>query len=529
MTNSALQATCTPFEHCLGIIRQASVEILLMLGVRVAEGKDPRWFLEQLDQARLNLGGWGVVARRLQMNDAQLSQFTLRLRHLQQSVPQYENGQDVSENQLISALRFVASLEQLRQQQPLLKYPTEIERAEPDAQMRAQRQLRAIELTLKSLIARVWPDQHPLNSFLKQHFGGERLRRWLKLGESRDALDGMLFSELALMVVDKKLFVRHFSEIFNDTSVLMSFVEPRITLRMFLDDCRLARNCVIAQQPLTSVQLLLLDCQYRQITHPVQRAFEERRTRINPASYLASDEATVRQFWENAKQKDEQAGGDKQEIADSIDPPEKRARRTAEEREQLISGMLWVAVGVMVLVISLGAFWLFTSPAPQASSGLSVEIVQEEPRRDAPGARESVTRMGITWDAFNMRAAIERNDTRVTSLFLQGGMDWKLAWTEQAFSAGNTEVLRLLLRYPSQMSESKPCRQFMTTVSHAMANGASLTSLHKSYLQSFCSVPAVVARQQYDLEQAELRVRAQPSPENKKWQKIHAELYDAIN
>ena len=471
MTNSALQATCTPFEHCLGIIRQASVEILLMLGVRVAEGKDPRWFLEQLDQARLNLGGWGVVARRLQMNDAQLSQFTLRLRHLQQSVPQYENGQDVSENQLISALRFVASLEQLRQQQPLLKYPTEIERAEPDAQMRAQRQLRAIELTLKSLIARVWPDQHPLNSFLKQHFGGERLRRWLKLGESRDALDGMMFSELALMVVDKKLFVRHFSEIFNDTSVLMSFVEPRITLRMFLDDCRLARNCVIAQQPLTSVQLLLLDCQYRQITHPVQRAFEERRTRINPASYMESDEAMVRQFWESAKQKDEQAGGDKQEIADSIDPPEKRARRTAEEREQLISGMLWVAVGVMVLVISLGAFWLFISPAPQASSGQSVEIVQEEPRRDAPGARESVTRMGITWDAFNMRAAIERNDTRVTSLFLQGGMDWKLAWTEQAFSAGNTEVLRLLLRYPSQMSESKPCRQFMTTVSHAMANG----------------------------------------------------------
>ncbi|RVR66456.1 hypothetical protein, partial [Citrobacter freundii] len=44
----------------------------------------------------------------------------------------------------------------------------------------------------------------------------------------------------------------------------------------------------------------------------------------------------------------------------------------------------------------------------------------------------------------NMRAAIDRNDTRVTSLFLQGGMDWKLAWTEQAFSAGNTEVLRLL-------------------------------------------------------------------------------------
>ncbi|RVR68672.1 hypothetical protein EOL32_27310, partial [Citrobacter freundii] len=65
------------YPHCLGIIRQASIEILLLLGVHVTEGKDPRWFLEQLDQARLNLGGWGAVARRLQMNDAQLSQFTL--------------------------------------------------------------------------------------------------------------------------------------------------------------------------------------------------------------------------------------------------------------------------------------------------------------------------------------------------------------------------------------------------------------------------------------------------------------------
>ncbi|MBJ3593367.1 hypothetical protein JGC56_19835 [Salmonella enterica subsp. enterica serovar Saintpaul] len=529
MTSSALQATCTPFEHCLGIIRQASVEILLLLGVHVAEGKDPRWFLDQLDQARLNLGGWGAVARRLQMNDAQLSQFTLRLRHLQQNVPQYESGQEVSENQLISALRFVVSLEHLRQRQPLLNYQTDMESGEPDAQMRAQRQLRAIELTLKGLVARVWPDQHPLNSFLKQHFGADRLRRWLKLAESRDALDGMLFSELALMVVDKKLFVRHFTQIFNDTSVLTLFVEPRLTLRMFLDDCRLARNRLIAQQPLTSVQLMLLNFQYRQITHPVQRAFEERRTRVNPASYLESETSLVYQFWEAARQKDEQAGGDKQEIADSIDPPDKRAQRTAEEREQLISGMLWVAVGVMVLVISLGAFWLFNTPASPAPSGQSMEIVQEEPRRDAPSARESVTRMGITWDAFNMRAAIDRNDTRVTSLFLQGGMDWKLAWTEQAFAAGNTDVLKLLLRYPSQMDEAKPCRRFMSTVSHAMSNGASLTSLHKSYLQSFCAVPEVIARQQYDAEQAQRRARAEPSAENNKWQKIHTALYDAIN
>lgn len=169
MTNSASQATRAPFEHSLGIIRQASIEILLLLGIHTTEGKEPRWFMEQLEQARLNLGGWGAVAKKLRINDAQLSQFMLQLRHLQQHVPQYDSGQEVSENQLLAALRFVTSLEHLRQQQPLLTYQTELEDPDQEAHLEAQRQLRAIELTLKALIARAWPDRASLNHYLKQH------------------------------------------------------------------------------------------------------------------------------------------------------------------------------------------------------------------------------------------------------------------------------------------------------------------------------------------------------------------------
>ncbi|MBK4711619.1 hypothetical protein JJQ47_13820, partial [Enterobacter cloacae] len=82
---SSSHHTREQFEHCLAAIRQASVEILLLLNVPVSEGKDPRWFLEQLDSARLGLGGW---------NDAEMTAFTLQLRLLQQRVPQYESGQD---------------------------------------------------------------------------------------------------------------------------------------------------------------------------------------------------------------------------------------------------------------------------------------------------------------------------------------------------------------------------------------------------------------------------------------------------
>ncbi|VFS42270.1 putative inner membrane protein [Enterobacter cancerogenus] len=79
--------------------------------------------------------------------------------------------------------------------------------------------------------------------------------------------------------------------------------------------------------------------------------------------------------------------------------------------------------------------------------------------------------MGVTWDESNFRSAINRNDTRVALLFLQGGMDWKVSWTEQALSADYDDVLELLLRYHPQMVEQKPCRRFINTLSHAMSNG----------------------------------------------------------
>ncbi len=140
------------FEHCLGVIRQAATEILSLLNVHGAEAKDPRWFLEQLEQARLNLGGWANVARRLNLNDAEISDFTLQLRHLQQIVPVYERGQTVTDNQLIAALRFVAALEFVRQQQPRLKFPSLPGEDGNARQELAQRQMRAIALTLRTLV-----------------------------------------------------------------------------------------------------------------------------------------------------------------------------------------------------------------------------------------------------------------------------------------------------------------------------------------------------------------------------------------
>ncbi len=94
-------------------------------------------------------------------------------------------------------------------------------------------------------------------------------------------------------------------------------------------------------------------------------------------------------------------------------------------------------------------------------------------------------------------------------------MDWKLSWTEEAMSAGYDDVLELMLRYRQNMVEEKPCRRFINTLSHAMSNGESLTSVRKEYLKAFCTVPAVVKRQQHDLDMATRRAQSQPDATEK--------------
>ncbi len=528
MTLSTSHPIREQFERCLAVIRQASVEILLLLNVHVSEGKDPRWFLEQLDTARLGLGGWGAVAKQLNLNDAEMSEFTLQLRLLQQRVPQYESGQDVTENQRIVAVRFVTALEHLRLQQPLLTYSTDLAPGSDAQQQQAHKQVRAIELMIKGLIQQAWPDQVRLNNHLKTLFNADRVRRWLKLGDINDVLSGMMFSELAQLLVDKKEFSRYYASLFSDPTMLTLLVEPRKTLQTFLDDIRQIRNCITVQQSLSSAQLMLLDGYYAQIARPVQRAFEEGRTRINPAGLLSVDASELHDFWEKAQKMDRVTGGDLFEVRDTIEKPTQRAPRTPEQREQIISGVLWGAVGVMVIAIVAGGFLLVTSGKPQPAAVNAAETPPPQEMREMPSSRETLTKAGVTWDENNFRSAINRNDTRVALLFLQGGMDWKLSWTEEAMAAGHDDVLELMLRYRNNMTEEKPCRRFINTLSHAMANGGSLTSMRKQYLQAFCTVPAVVKRQQHDADMATRRAKSQPDATTKKWQSIQTTIYEVI-
>ncbi len=59
MTSTAQLLTRDKFETCLGVIRQASLQILPLLKIRAADGKDPQWFFQQLEQGPAGHGQLG--------------------------------------------------------------------------------------------------------------------------------------------------------------------------------------------------------------------------------------------------------------------------------------------------------------------------------------------------------------------------------------------------------------------------------------------------------------------------------------
>lgn len=513
MTSTAQLLIRDKFETCLSVIRQASLQILPLLKIRAAEGKDPQWFFQQLEQARQSMGSWAAVARRLNLNDAEISQFTLSLRHLQQLVPQYESGQEVSDNQLISALRFVSHLELARSKQPLLGYSTDIASDAEAQQPLAQRQVRALELMLRGLINSAWSSQPQLVNQLKSQFGAEQVRRWLKNADRGDILSGMRFSELALLLVDKKEFSRHYATLYQNAPQLSLLIDPRKTLQTFLDDIRQIRNDLMHKRPLTTVQSALLDNYFRAISAPVQRAFDEGRTRVNPTALLAGDEAELQEYIAQAQKKFAATGGDTDEVRDTIERQDQRNTSKHHDAAETASVALWAVVGAAVIGVVIFVLYMVSdmtkSPQDVAPPKITTVVTSQDhaPEKDSP--RDMLANMGIPWDENNLRSAIERGDSRIIRLFMQGGMNWKASFAESALAADYRDALITLLQYRSQMDELRPCRRMVNTISQAMKDGQSLTSMRKQFLQTFCSSPTPVARQKEELERALLRKAAQ--------------------
>ncbi|MEN3752844.1 hypothetical protein ABC733_09480 [Mangrovibacter sp. SLW1] len=106
-------------------------------------------------------------------------------------------------------------------------------------------------------------------------------------------------------------------------------------------------------------------------------------------------------------------------------------------------------------------------------------------------------------------------------------MTWQASWAEQPLAKDQRDMLELLINFRSQMDEPEPCRRMISTISDAMARGESLTSMRKTFPETFCWQSDVVEQEREAWLQALQRERSGVGG-SVKWSDIHEQIYDTI-
>ncbi|MBK0000528.1 STY4199 family HEPN domain-containing protein [Erwinia sp. S38] len=508
MPDFTAPASQNDLTRCLALCEDAFSQILLLLNIPVQTPPSPEAFYASLQQARQNLGSWKDVAQRLNLSEQEMTQFTQTLRALNKQLDSHDNAKSAGKNRAIAALRFVAQLERLKEKQPQLTYTTDLHKDGEETQLRSLKQVRALELMIRSLINEAYSNQQALLQHLRTLFGEERVKTWLNVADRDDVLSGTLFSELSSLFVDKKEYASHYSPLYQYTPLLSLMNDKRKTLQTFLDDIRAIRNRLAHHKRVTSVQTALVSYYYQEIADPVQEAFDEGRVKVNPDRYFDAGEAEVRQYFSQMTEKLERLGDDVQEVKESLARQNEKLADIKQDTGFLRKKIVWVLGGIGVLIVgSVLTFGTSTRTLVNTEAirsdvnevGKTVAGVKKETSADP---RKELANIGIAWDEKNIRAAIDRGDTRVVSLFMDGGMNWKLYYAEKALIADHKDVLAVLIAHASLMDEKQKCERINSVLLQSVSHDTPLTPMQTTFLKTFCSSPAAVGYIKSELDRA---------------------------
>lgn len=496
------------FNRSLTLYRDAFSGILALFSYEAPAQLTPEAFLDALQQIRQQLGDWNKVADRLNLNQNEMLAFTQALRTLIKLQKRQQEDKPASRDLTIAALRFLSQLEMLKEKQPLLTYSTELHGEGEKKQLQSLQQVRAVELMIRSLINEAYRDQQALLNHLQKLFGQERVQAWLRVADRDDILSGTLFSELSSLFVDKNEYAAHYSPLYQYTPLLSFMSDKRKTLITFLDDIRAIRNRLAHHKRVTSVQTALVNYYYEEIAAPVQEAFDEGRVAVNPDRYFDASDAELRRYFTQAAEKLDRLGDDIGEVKDILVEQSEKLDKIKTDTGFLRKNMVWVIAGIAVLIVgSLLTFntstrTLVNTEVIRSDVSDVGKIVSGVKKETSSDPRKELANIGIAWDEKNIRDAIDRGDTRVVGLFMDGGMGWKLYYTEKALLDDRQETLALLLQHASLMDDRQGCPRMNSLLRDNVSRGNALTTMQTRFLKTFCSSSQDVAYIKAELDKA---------------------------
>jgi len=311
--------------------------------------------------------GRDAVAQKLGMNDAELTMFDATLREavrrvsrLAPDAPSYEQR-----NTTIAALRLLSWLETIADRQPGFDFGVTLKDQDDEV---GRKQVRALELIIRSLITERYEDQPKLIERLKSLLSEKVVQQWLASSDRGDVLSGTTFSELSSLFVSNQEYP-NYDPLYRDTPLLTLLKEKRVTIRNYLDDIRRIRNVLAHNKRVTPAQLALLNMYYDELVEPLQEAHDQGRTTVNPEMYLNVSQEELAGYFSNLSDDLKGVKDDiselRTELGGKIDDVKKDTTAIRESTARIESGTeaanvkLWTVIGGIVGVLAVVGIILY--------------------------------------------------------------------------------------------------------------------------------------------------------------------------
>lgn len=362
--------------------------------------------------------GRAAVAEALGLQEAELPFLDAALRDVERTWGRLDpNDATTERNAVIAAVRLLSWFETVGQRTPALALRPEVE--DVVSEDLGRKQVRALELIVRSLITESYGDQDALVARLREALDERIVERWRAGADPGDILSGCTFSELAGLFVSKEEFARY-EKLYEDTPFLTLLKQRRKTIQTFLDDVRRIRNALAHNKRVTPVQLSLLDLYYEEIVGPVQTAHDEGETKVDPAAYLDVSKEEL-EGWFGGLREDVRAVRDdlgelRKDVMGALGAVAADTAALRETSRGVNRKLVFVGAGVVVL-LAAAAILLFQGGGTREEATRTRETAErtEAAARETAETTKEIAR-GVTEAAASNTEAAERMADATTSV-----------------------------------------------------------------------------------------------------------------
>ena len=223
---------------------------------------------------------------------------------------------------------------------------------------------------------------------------------------------------------------------------------------------------------LSQVQVTLLEHYYQEIVEPLQQAYDNGSTSVNPDHYKDASDKELQSHFARVEAMMATSNAKFDVISDDISSLRTQFASMQTDVGEVKRGifsvnnkMTWSLAGIVAVLAGVAAVYATSTQTLSNTNdikqgvdrvGQKMEKVKLEVSADP---RKELANRGVLWDRSNFNRALRASDLENLHLFLKGGMKWYVNEDLRAVLAktNDTALVSLLTQYPDQIEAGSKC------------------------------------------------------------------------